>query len=1175
MKNLKSYREYLEYVYTNEFSIGNMLPQVPLNEKSNTEKPNKVIKNDKGQIVPTVCPKCGSKVKVFFKGEPVYLCSNEKCKRFFGVVPLDKINESVSSVYGAYDAHGKWNAAVDVDGRTYRYRVECLVINGDKVFVSLDKHGNLIIPGGSAEKDIDDTTQVANECREEARINIKNPIYTGIDRIQDCPPHISKHKSVLPFEYDGSLSKVYVAEYDSDYNGYIDEYDKDEKMIRGKFVPLKDVINRLKPEWREALNKYTNVYYRVTYNGEGIYNALKNNIPLNVWMDLLKSDAMRWLPKPPKYNESSRSYFTKEGFKMFMRKTYPVMRKYLNLEFVNIEEVRLPNKMMYSDKYQVVTESSETKYDPPYTYDEIVKNYGKDMADKLVADPAHKFRCHTGIELIHKEPSLSELNRIHSNWQLMTDEQKRKSDMKSRELFGCDNETNYTRLVKTYNEACKDVKTARKFVSEVGKLAKKYDANYFIVTDGASGVHNNGNPAVKNARDSQVEWEKKHGFDPDEDWSKTNINESFETFLTTNPFENTIHLYHASHNQEKLKTINPLSKNFGSRISSMRLSSFWAVDKNVAIIMAIVKLIGMCGYKVQWISGSRFAILNHSESEYDDIMDSLKDKVIWLYEKTMPKKYVKIGHDNVMEEYSIDIPVSPDKSTLYTFNDYKKFVTKDKIVFLTADFLQSKGKTWYNKFINNEMKIIKKENGRFLGNALFKNHDTKAMMNKDFKLLNSNVNESVFMNKDDYYFDFDKFESGESNILFVTGLTGSGKSTIGRSFASKYHAEYVELDLMDPCSNLCSQSLDEIKKDKSNKVIYEYLSSHKSVYERLKSGKMRNDEIFLNNVKFISFVRSYANKHKDTKFIVEGLQLYEYCTFRKTIIKPMVIKGTSVLTSFIRKVKREKWPTKDIIKYAPGTVKRMIKDDKVLLQLINACKTDDVINESVKRSELPDDVFGIPQERKYPMQDKQHVKAAIKFFNYVEPKYEEQLANRIIENMKIYNIDASSIGDKNRLKKYIIEGSRYDMTHSLVKDLEFLYFESGDPDIPDLIEPIVKQLESKGYQVKYASPGHTNTRFDNDQNKDGVINAKMRSTARIIFSRDYRFKTTPQGWEWKVLENGSKALYVKPYTYNEKMGSKEEAFKKWQTFYIDNMKSWVTDLPKAGSDAKSKPDVNF
>ena len=75
------------------------------------------------------------------------------------------------------------------------------------------------------------------------------------------------------------------------------------------------------------------------------------------------------------------------------------------------------------------------------------------------------------------------------------------------------------------SEACKDVKTARKFVHEVGNLAKKYDANYFIVTDGASGTSNNGNPAVKNARDAQIKWEKEHGFDPDEDWSNEISNE--------------------------------------------------------------------------------------------------------------------------------------------------------------------------------------------------------------------------------------------------------------------------------------------------------------------------------------------------------------------------------------------------------------------------------------------------------------------------------------------------------------------------------------------------------------------------------------------------------------------------------------------------------------------------
>ena len=67
-------------------------------------------------------------------------------------------------------------------------------------------------------------------------------------------------------------------------------------------------------------------------------------------------------------------------------------------------------------------------------------------------------------------------------------------------------------------ESCKDVAEARKFVTEVGELAKEYDANYFIVTDGASGIHNEGNPAVRNARNAQVEWEKENGFDPDDAW---------------------------------------------------------------------------------------------------------------------------------------------------------------------------------------------------------------------------------------------------------------------------------------------------------------------------------------------------------------------------------------------------------------------------------------------------------------------------------------------------------------------------------------------------------------------------------------------------------------------------------------------------------------------------------
>lgn len=73
----------------------------------------------------------------------------------------------------------------------------------------------------------------------------------------------------------------------------------------------------------------------------------------------------------------------------------------------------------------------------------------------------------------------------------------------------------------------------------------------------------------------------------------------------------------------------------------------------------------------------------------------------------------------------------------------------------------------------------------------------------------------------------------------------------------------------------------------------------------------------------------------------------------------------------------------------------------------------------MKRSELPDEVFGIPQERKYPMPDKKHTESAIKLFNHVDSKYEEQLAKKVIANMKKYDIDPKMVGKNNRLRKYL------------------------------------------------------------------------------------------------------------------------------------------------------------
>jgi len=119
-------------------------------------------------------------------------------------------------------------------------------------------------------------------------------------------------------------------------------------------------------EYMESFIEYCNemmiatenssVYYRVTYNNEGIYNALKRNVSMNTWKELLNSNAMKWLPKPPSYQNNNRSFFTKEGFKIFEKETLPIMRRYLNSKGIKIEKVIISNNdILYRDKYQVVT----------------------------------------------------------------------------------------------------------------------------------------------------------------------------------------------------------------------------------------------------------------------------------------------------------------------------------------------------------------------------------------------------------------------------------------------------------------------------------------------------------------------------------------------------------------------------------------------------------------------------------------------------------------------------------------------------------------------------------------------------------------------------------------------------------------------------------------------------
>lgn len=106
----------------------------------------------------------------------------------------------------------------------------------------------------------------------------------------------------------------------------------------------------------------------------------------------------------------------------------------------------------------------------------------------------------------------------------------------------------------------------------------------------------------------------------------------------------------------------------------------------------------------------------------------------------------------------------------------------------------------------------------------------------------------------------------------------------------------------------------------------------------------------------------------------------------------------------------------------------------------------------LKRSELPDEVFGIPEERKYPMPDKRHTLSAIKLFGHVEDKYEKELAKNIIKNMKKFNISNDAVGDSNRLKKYLKEETEYENTAEFILDENtFKIDESGMAGVAPVI----------------------------------------------------------------------------------------------------------------------------
>lgn len=457
-------------------------------------------------------------------------------------------------------------------------------------------------------------------------------------------------------------------------------------------------------------------------------------------------------------------------------------------------------------------------------------------------------------------------------------------------------------------EACKDIATARRFVRDVSKLAKKYDANYFIVTDGASGTLNNGNPAVKNARDAQIKWEKEHGFDPDENWANESSdfpNTEYMDSLEEKAILNRDDIYY---NMDKFEN--------GSN-NILYIFGYSGSGKST-LIKELCKR-----YDSYGISGDTFTMcVIHQFDENIPEKYSLQSnnfkggKFIQTYLNTYGFNSIKYGSKkdmfNSKEMYKLFqdfvMWLEGDKNNRFIIEGFQLF-NFDNLDFFKDKSIIIKGTSVVTSYIRKQKRDLSKDiSWDKLKNSLIGMIPMYIDHYKKLNNLEKIIDESMIINTDDIYYNKDKFDSGEINLCFITGHSGSGKSTMARNLADGKTVEYYELD--DVVYNKMNFTMENFKE--YGDLIYSFFKGPGKKYyytkEDVDNGKIKPvgdnyEELLIKD--FINYSIRYTKSHKNKKYIIEGLWLLDFIEPSYLKDYAVYIKGTSLLISTIRAANRD------------------------------------------------------------------------------------------------------------------------------------------------------------------------------------------------------------------------------------------------------------------------------
>ena len=305
------------------------------------------------------------------------------------------------------------------------------------------------------------------------------------------------------------------------------------------------------------------------------------------------------------------------------------------------------------------------------------------------------------------------------------------------------------------------------------------------------------------------------------------------------------------------------------------------------------------GLEIEIKDGGNNPNMHHKIQDVDKEKERLKDEVMHNQKLHHYIKLTNKNYWNLFEFFRIS------KEHVEKYGDYEKI---PKII-LDEDI-------GAKKISSNSRNLMKEK----ASEALVENMDI--------------IEESLFISKDNMEFNIGTFGNG-NNILYITGLGGSGKSTIISQYAKEYNAEALEFDAI---TSALIKGLENLNRNKIHPIILEYL-------ENENPNKLNgfSDKNF--NIECVKFLDWFENKvqNEDTLYIIEGMQIFLCFEPERFIGKPMVIMGTSVVKSMYRSVARTYRRSEgDIVKtfkFFLKTLKRtptFIKNDRQLDELRDA-----------------------------------------------------------------------------------------------------------------------------------------------------------------------------------------------------------------------------------------------